>query len=85
MFRHYGALQGRNKAKLEEAMGDIVVEWRRGYSTRPPAMVETHPHYPLISMDSRYRGLVIPESESLRDTANRVGSGRGRRGEGGGW
>lgn len=53
-------------------MGDIVVEWRRGYRTRPPPMTDTHPHWPLISMDSRYRGLVVPESESLRDTADRV-------------
>ncbi|CAN0121507.1 unnamed protein product, partial [Hapterophycus canaliculatus] len=70
--RHYGALQGRNKATLEEAMGEVVVEWRRAYGVRPPPMTDTHPHWPLISLDSRYRGLKIPESESLRDTANRV-------------
>ncbi|CAM9844664.1 unnamed protein product [Scytosiphon promiscuus] len=70
--RHYGALQGRNKATLEEAMGEVVVEWRRAYGVRPPPMTDSHPHWPLISLDSRYRGLKIPESESLRDTANRV-------------
>lgn len=53
-------------------MGPIVVEWRRGYSMRPPPMVDTHPHWPLISLDSRYRGVKIPESESLSDTADRV-------------
>lgn len=70
--RHYGALQGRNKATLEEAMGEVVIEWRRAYGVRPPPMTDAHPHWPLISLDSRYRGLKIPESESLRDTANRV-------------
>ncbi|CAM9533242.1 unnamed protein product, partial [Ectocarpus sp. 4 AP-2014] len=70
--RHYGALQGRNKAVLEEDMGDIVVEWRRAYGIRPPPMTETHPHWPLISLDDRYRGVKVPESESLRDTAKRV-------------
>lgn len=70
--RHYGALQGRNKATLEEAMGEIVIEWRRAYGVRPPPMTDTHPHWPLICLDSRYRGLKIPESESLRDTADRV-------------
>lgn len=70
--RHYGALQGRNKATLEEAMGEVVVEWRRAYGVRPPPMTDTHPHWPLISLDSRYRGLKVPQSESLRDTANRV-------------
>ncbi|CAM9720721.1 unnamed protein product [Ectocarpus sp. 4 AP-2014] len=70
--RHYGALQGRNKATLEEAMGEVVVEWRRAYGVRPPPMTDTHPHWPLISLDSRYQGLKVPQSESLRDTANRV-------------
>lgn len=70
--RHYGALQGRNKAVLEEDMGNIVVEWRRAYGVRPPPMTETHPHWPLISLDDRYRGVKVPESESLRDTAKRV-------------
>lgn len=70
--RHYGALQGRNKASLEEVMGPIVVEWRRGYSTPPPPMKDSHPHWPLITFDSRYRGVTIPETESLADTEVRV-------------
>ncbi|CAM9386546.1 unnamed protein product [Ectocarpus fasciculatus] len=70
--RHYGALQGRNKAVLEEDIGDIVVEWRRAYGIRPPPMTATHPHWPLITLDDRYRGVNVPESESLRDTAKRV-------------
>lgn len=53
-------------------MGEVVVEWRRAYGVRPPPMTDTHPHWPLISLDSRYQGLKVPESESLRDTANRV-------------
>lgn len=57
---------------LEEDIGDIVVEWRRAYGIRPPPMTETHPHWPLISLDDRYRGVKVPESESLRDTAKRV-------------
>ncbi|CAN0472447.1 unnamed protein product, partial [Discosporangium mesarthrocarpum] len=70
--RHYGGLQGRNKARLEEAMGPIVVEWRRGYATPPPPMLDSHPHWPLISQDMRYRGLKLPDSESLKETADRV-------------
>ncbi|CAM9309716.1 unnamed protein product [Choristocarpus tenellus] len=70
--RHYGALQGRNKANLEEAMGPIVMEWRRGYATPPPPMLDTHPHWNLINRDTRYRGLMVPTTESLKDTGDRV-------------
>lgn len=53
-------------------MGEIVVEWRRGYAIRPPPMTDAHPHWSLINMDGRYRGLNIPKTESLEDTADRV-------------
>uniref|UniRef100_A0A7S2UY13 phosphoglycerate mutase (2,3-diphosphoglycerate-dependent) n=1 Tax=Fibrocapsa japonica TaxID=94617 RepID=A0A7S2UY13_9STRA len=70
--RHYGALQGKNKAKLEAELGQIVVEWRRSSMVRPPVMTKTHPHYPLIARDRRYRNIKVPLSESLSDTAERV-------------
>ncbi|CAN0050727.1 unnamed protein product [Pylaiella littoralis] len=57
---------------MEEAMGKIVVEWRRSYTAKPPAMTDTHSHWPLITLDPRYQGLEIPESESLKDTAIRA-------------
>ncbi|KAG5181644.1 histidine phosphatase superfamily [Tribonema minus] len=70
--RHYGALQGQNKAATEQRLGPIVHEWRRGYAVAPPPMEESHPHWTLIQQDARYAGVDIPLSESLRDTAQRV-------------
>jgi 2,3-bisphosphoglycerate-dependent phosphoglycerate mutase len=71
--RHYGALQGLNKAETAERHGEEQVKlWRRSYSTPPPALDpedERHPGH-----DPRYTGLSadeLPCSESLRDTVDR--------------
>jgi 2,3-bisphosphoglycerate-dependent phosphoglycerate mutase len=72
--RHYGALQGLNKAETAKQYGeDIVHQWRRSFSTRPPALEKTDKRHP--SYDQRYKDLStkdLPEGESLEDTLNRV-------------
>jgi 2,3-bisphosphoglycerate-dependent phosphoglycerate mutase len=70
--RHYGALQGLNKAETAEKYGDEQVHiWRRSYATPPPALElddERHPAH-----DSRYAGIDgLPASESLATTLERV-------------
>jgi 2,3-bisphosphoglycerate-dependent phosphoglycerate mutase len=72
--RHYGALQGLNKAEIAEHYGaEQVHQWRRGYAVRPPALKTSDPRHP--RHDQRYRRLAphhLPESESLADTMERV-------------
>jgi len=72
--RHYGALQGLNKAEIAEHYGhERVHEWRRSYATRPPALNLTDPRHPRF--DPRYRELpaeALPATESLADTMKRV-------------
>jgi bisphosphoglycerate-dependent phosphoglycerate mutase len=66
--RHYGSLQGLGKDRTADRLGrDIVMEWRRSYSARPPPMTEEHPHYWILLNDDRYRTLKgsIPLTESL--------------------
>src|SRR5580704_6259240 len=54
--RHYGALQGLNKAQTAAKYGDDqVLIWRRSYDTRPPALEESDARYP--GADPRYQGL----------------------------
>ena len=54
--RHYGALQGLNKAQTAAKYGDEqVLIWRRSYDIPPPALEESDPRYP--GTDPRYRGL----------------------------
>jgi 2,3-bisphosphoglycerate-dependent phosphoglycerate mutase len=71
--RHYGALQGLNKAKLVEEYGEEKVHmWRRSYDTRPPAIKKTHENYP--GNYKRYKEIDdkdIPVAESLKDTVER--------------
>jgi 2,3-bisphosphoglycerate-dependent phosphoglycerate mutase len=71
--RHYGALQGLNKAEMADKYGnEQVLLWRRGYSVRPPALTPDDPSSP--SRDRRYASLKpeeIPQSESLQDTVAR--------------
>lgn len=67
--RHYGALQGLNKAETAQKYGDEQVKiWRRSYDTPPP---ETQGIDPLMS-DRRYQGLSVPAGESLKNTVDRV-------------
>ncbi len=72
--RHYGALQGLNKAETAEQLGkDLVHAWRRSYKARPPALEASDPRHPRF--DPRYLHLSddqIPASESLEDTYQRV-------------
>jgi 2,3-bisphosphoglycerate-dependent phosphoglycerate mutase len=71
--RHYGALQGLNKAETAAKYGEEqVLIWRRSYDIRPPALTESDSQYP--GNDARYRGLTrseLPLSECLEDTVAR--------------
>jgi len=72
--RHYGALQGLNKAETAEHYGEEQVhKWRRGYDIQPPPLSLTDPRHPRF--DPRYRNLAhhhLPATESLADTLVRV-------------
>ena len=71
--RHYGALQGLNKAETAAKHGlDQVQIWRRSYSIRPPALTADDDRHP--GNDPRYSGLAphqIPLTECLKDTVER--------------
>mgnify|MGYP001279378076 FL=1 len=72
--RHYGALQGLNKAETAKKYGDAqVLVWRRSYDTPPPALEATDPRSE--RGDLRYAGLTpgqVPLTECLKDTVERV-------------
>jgi len=72
--RHYGALQGLNKADMTEKYGtEQVLKWRRSYDIRPPALKKDDERYP--GNDSKYKDLDkkdIPLTESMKDTIARV-------------
>jgi 2,3-bisphosphoglycerate-dependent phosphoglycerate mutase len=72
--RHYGALQGLDKAQTVEKHGEAQVKiWRRSYDIPPPALDATDGRHPIH--DRRYAKLdprVLPASESLKDTLARV-------------
>jgi 2,3-bisphosphoglycerate-dependent phosphoglycerate mutase len=70
--RHYGALQGLNKAETAEKYGDDqVLIWRRSYDIPPPPLEESDPRHP--SHDPRYAGVPhLPGTESLKTTLERV-------------
>jgi 2,3-bisphosphoglycerate-dependent phosphoglycerate mutase len=72
--RHYGALQGLNKAQTVEKHGEAQVKiWRRSYDIPPPALELTDPRHPRF--DTRYKGIDVaelPSAESLKDTLERV-------------
>jgi 2,3-bisphosphoglycerate-dependent phosphoglycerate mutase len=71
--RHYGALQGLNKAETAAKHGDAQTKiWRRSYDIPPPALTIDDPRHP--SHDPRYAGLTaseLPLTESLKDTVAR--------------
>jgi 2,3-bisphosphoglycerate-dependent phosphoglycerate mutase len=71
--RHYGALQGLNKAEMAEKYGDEqVLIWRRSYDTPPPELKPDDSRYP--GNDPRYKNMDpkdIPLSECLKDTVER--------------
>ena len=70
--RHYGALQGLNKAETAEKYGeDQVHVWRRSYDTPPPPLEEDDERHPRF--DRRYAGIAdLPATESLKTTLERV-------------
>ena len=71
--RHYGALQGLNKAETAAQHGEAQVKiWRRSYDIPPPALTPDDPRHP--SRDRRYSSLSpaeLPLTESLKDTVAR--------------
>lgn len=71
--RHYGALQGLNKAETAQKFGEEqVLVWRRSYDVRPPALEKEDPRYP--GSDPRYASLSageLPVTECLKDTVER--------------
>ena len=72
--RHYGALQGLNKAETAARYGDAqVLAWRRSYDVPPPPLEPTDPRWE--AGDRRYASLApsqIPLTECLKDTVARV-------------
>jgi len=71
--RHYGALQGLNKAEMAQKFGEEQVHiWRRSYDTQPPSLEKTDERYP--GKDPRYSDLKeteVPLTECLKDTVAR--------------
>jgi 2,3-bisphosphoglycerate-dependent phosphoglycerate mutase len=71
--RHYGALQGLNKAETAKEFGEEqVMAWRRSYNVKPPPLEKSDPRYP--GSDPRYKDMAekdIPLTESLEDTVRR--------------
>ncbi len=72
--RHYGALQGLNKAETADLLGkERVFAWRRSYDLAPPPLSANDPNHPRF--DRRYAGVeiaLLPSTESLKDTLERV-------------
>ncbi len=69
--RHYGALQGLNKAETAAKFGEAqVLAWRRSYDTPPPALAAGDERYE--ARDPRYQGVAVPKTECLKDTVARV-------------
>ncbi len=72
--RHYGALQGLDKAETAARFGEKqVLIWRRAYATPPPPLADDDPR--LLLNDPRYAGIPaaeLPRTECLKDTVARV-------------
>lgn len=72
--RHYGALQGQDKAGMANEVGEAQVwRWRRGYLDKPPALAANDPQHP--SRDPQWDDIAradLPNGESLRQTRERV-------------
>jgi 2,3-bisphosphoglycerate-dependent phosphoglycerate mutase len=70
--RHYGALQGKNRAQVREEFGEQQFTlWRRSYDTRPPPLPDGEDNQ---AADPRYAHLLgaMPRAESLRDVFQRM-------------
>ncbi len=69
--RHYGALTGLDKQETRDKHGDDQVHiWRRSFDVPPPPLAAGSPYD--MTNDPRYAGIIIPASESLKDTIERV-------------
>ncbi len=72
--RHYGALQGKNKAQTRQEFGDEqFMLWRRSYDVPPPPLADDDPHSPVT--DPRYATLppdLFPRTECLKDVLGRL-------------
>lgn len=67
--RHYGALQGLNKAETAAKYGDEQVKlWRRSYDVLPPVGGDNS----ALEKDRRYQGITLPQGEALKQTVDRV-------------
>ena len=69
--RHYGGLTGLDKAETAAKHGDDQVKiWRRSFDIPPPPLDLDSPY--ALASDRRYAGIVVPNTESLKDTIARV-------------
>jgi 2,3-bisphosphoglycerate-dependent phosphoglycerate mutase len=69
--RHYGGLTGLNKQEMIDKVGAEQVQiWRRSFDIPPPPLDPDGPYQ--LGSDRRYRGIAIPDTESLKDTIARV-------------
>ena len=69
--RHYGGLTGLNKAETIARVGEEQVKiWRRSFDIPPPPLDADSPYQ--LDADRRYDGITIPQSESLKNTIERV-------------
>jgi 2,3-bisphosphoglycerate-dependent phosphoglycerate mutase len=69
--RHYGALQGLNKAEMAAKFGEQqVLAWRRSYDVPPPPLSPDDPRSEV--REPRYAGVPVPAAECLKDTVERV-------------
>jgi len=72
--RHYGALQGKNKAQTRQEFGDEqFLLWRRSYDVPPPPIADDDPYSQ--ADDPRYAGMpgeLVPKSECLKDVVARL-------------
>ena len=69
--RHYGDLQGLNKAEMAAKFGEKqVLVWRRSYDIPPPELATSDSRYE--GKDPRYAGITVPRTECLKDTVARA-------------
>jgi 2,3-bisphosphoglycerate-dependent phosphoglycerate mutase len=71
--RHYGDLQGKNKAQIKQQFGEEqFMIWRRSYDTPPPVLAPDNPYD--VTGDPRYEGMEdeVPRTECLADVVRRV-------------
>jgi len=69
--RHYGDLQGLNKAETAAKFGEKqVLVWRRSYDIPPPELATSDARYE--GKDPRYAGITVPRTECLKDTVARA-------------